>query len=126
MRALLAAVVTLACLSACPGSANDAESGQVTAPNGAIDKMALAFNGSPSTQAIREAMDKALAATDTPVSEENYSRAGSVLVAFRKEYGIDEMDILACIPTTVTDPRVPSLTLANVAAVCNVKLVSGE
>lgn len=88
--------------------------------------MVVAFNGSPSAEAIREGMDNALTATKMPITEENYSRAGSVLVAFRKKYGINEMDILACIPGTVTDPRVPALNFANVAAVCNVKLVSGE
>lgn len=84
------------------------------------------FNGSPSREEIREALNDALNATNTSITEENYSRAGSVLVSFRREYGIDEMDLLDCIPTRVTDSRVPSLTFSNVAAVCNVALVQGE
>jgi hypothetical protein len=82
--------------------------------------MADTFDGSPSAAQVQTAMDAALTATETPVTEENYSRAGSVLVAFRKKYGTSEMDILRCIPPTVSDPRVPSLTFGNVAAVCNV------
>jgi hypothetical protein len=88
--------------------------------------MVVSFNGSPSKTEIQEALDNALKATDTAITEENYSRAGSVLVSFRKEYGINEMDILRCIPTKVTDPRVPEVNFPNVAAVCNASLVSGE
>ena len=88
--------------------------------------MTISFSGSPSKSEIQEALDKALNATDTAITSENYSRAGSVLVTFRKEYGIPEVDILRCIPTKVTDPRVPEVNFANVAAVCNTSLVSGE
>lgn len=66
---------------------------------------------------MTEALDDAYAATDTPATDENYSRAGSVLVKFRQEYGIDEMDILVCIPGSTNDPRVKDNVFGSIAAV---------
>lgn len=87
--------------------------------------MEIAFNGHPRTADIRTAMDAAFAATNTARTTENYSRAGSVLVTFREEYGFDEMDILACIPTEARSPRVPELNFPNVAAVCAAEMAGG-
>lgn len=94
-------------------------------PSDPLDQMLISFNGGPSKSEIREALDDALNATDTPITPENYSRSGSVLVSFRKDHGIDEMDILECIPTAVEDPRLPEVTFPNVAAVCVTDLVEG-
>lgn len=41
-------------------------------------------------------MDEAMDLYGLPVTEENYGRAGSALVALRKENGTKEMDILDC------------------------------
>lgn len=115
----------LLALGAC-GGGTDGDATADAEEMTALEQMELTFDGSPSTEEIQEAMDDALNATNTSISEDSYSRAGSVLVTFRKDYGIDEMDILECIPTMTTDPRVPSVTFANVAAVCNVALVQGD
>lgn len=97
-----------------------------TPPSDPLDQMLISFNGNPSKTEIKQAMDNALNATDTVISNENYSRAGSVLVTFRKEYGIDEMEVLECVPTATRDPRVPELSFPNVAAVCVTDLASGR
>lgn len=110
-------------LVSCSSEADDEADGP---PSDPLKQMLIAFNGSPTMVEIQEAMDNALNATGTPVSEENYSRAGSVLVEFRKEYGINEMEILECIPTATTDPRLPELSFPNVAAVCVTDMVSGN
>lgn len=63
-------------------------------------------------------MGHALDAAATATPDGNYSRTGSVLATRREEFGINEMDVLDCIPTATTDPRLPEMTSANIAAVC--------
>jgi hypothetical protein len=60
----------------------------------AVEKMAVAFEGNPSQQDIRAKLDRALTLYGTEISEENYNRAGSTLVALRKSTGVQEMAIL--------------------------------
>ena len=60
----------------------------------ALEQMEVAFVGNPRQADIRAILDRALALYNTPISEENYSRAGSALVALRQEFGPSEMDIL--------------------------------
>lgn len=87
-------------------------------PSKPLEQMLISFNGSPTVGEITEALNDAFTATDTPVTDENYSRAGSVLVKFRQEYGVDEMEILDCIPGSANDPRVNDNAFASIAAVC--------
>lgn len=122
-RFLIIATLAAPALVACSPQ-SEAEPGPP--PSDPLDQMLISFNGNPSRTEIKQAMDDALNATDTAISDENYSRAGSVLVTFRKEYGIDEMDVLECVPTATRDPRVPELSFSNVAAVCVTDLVSGQ
>jgi ABC-type phosphate transport system substrate-binding protein len=89
-----------------------------TPPSKPLEQMLISFNGSPTMGEITEALNDAFAATDTPITDENYSRAGSVLVKFRQEYGVDEMEILDCIPGRANDPRVKDNAFASIAAVC--------
>lgn len=93
-------------------------------PNDPLDQMLISFNGDPSKREIQEALDDAFAATETAPTADNYSRAGSVLVTFRQEHGIDEMDILECIPTSANDPRVEDNSFGSIAAVCLTDIVS--
>ena len=64
-------------------------------PENPIDQMVIVFKGSYSHTQIKERLDKALQLYDLPKTNENYSRAGSVLVVLRKECGHREMDILS-------------------------------
>lgn len=108
------------------GCSADEEPEPAAAPSDPLDQMLIMFNGSPSKTEIQQAMDDALNATNTPVTDDSYSRAGSVLVTFREKHGIDEMDILECIPTATTDPRIPEATFPNAAAVCVTDVITGQ
>ncbi len=78
------------------------EKGQTTESEDAIDQMSslermeVAFIGNPSPEEIKHSLDQALKLYGTEITEENYNRAGSVLVALRKESktGVTEMEIL--------------------------------
>lgn len=117
--ALLALLATTACGG---GQAVEADE----PPDDPIEQMVLAFQGSPTETEIREALENAMNATDLPLTDENYSRAGSVVVSFRKEYGIKEMEILECMPKRANDPRVPDNKFVSVSAVCITDLVQGD
>ena len=60
----------------------------------ALQQMEIAFNGNRAVSEIQPVLDRALLLYGLPITEENYSRAGSTLVALRKEHGPSEMDIL--------------------------------
>lgn len=59
-----------------------------------LDQMAVAFVGGHARDEIQVQMDRAMQLYGLPRTEENYSRAGSVLVTMRKDSGFDEMQIL--------------------------------
>ena len=60
----------------------------------AIQQMEVAFIGTPRQSVIKARLDEAMRLYGTPITEENYSRAGSALVTLRQEFGPSEMDIL--------------------------------
>ena len=60
----------------------------------ALRTMEIAFEGRHSKAQIKRKLDIALQLYSLPITEENYSRAGSTLVALSNEYGPTEMDIL--------------------------------
>lgn len=106
-------------LTGCSSSEKSTQSTQP--PSGPIEQMEVAFEGSHRKAEIKEALDKAF---DAVGGDRDYSRAGSVLVAFRKKYGISEMDVLACMPYRANDSRAPKKNFGNVAAVCLTDLAS--
>lgn len=63
-------------------------------PSDPLDQMEIAFLGGYSRSEIKLRIDEAMTLYGMPITEENYSRAGSVLVTLRQEYGPTEMDIL--------------------------------
>lgn len=63
-------------------------------PDDPLDQMVIAFDGTYSRTQIKDRLDKAIELYNLPRTKENYSRAGSTLVALRKETGQKEMDIL--------------------------------
>lgn len=89
-----------------------------------LDQMVVAFDGSHSRSAIQAAMDRALTATGETISSETYSRAGSVLVSLRREYGVSEMDTLACIPTMAA--AAPALDFPDAASLCVADLATQQ
>jgi hypothetical protein len=94
MRALAAAL--LLSVNAC-GSPPPSATASASTPVDNIsmlEKLSVAFEGSPSREDIKTRLDRALVLSGTDISEENYSRAGSTLVTLRKSTGVREMDIL--------------------------------
>jgi len=63
-------------------------------PNDALDRLALAFRGGYSREAIKVKMDRAMAFCELQISEDKYGRAGSILVGLTERYGVPEMEIL--------------------------------
>ncbi len=60
----------------------------------ALDLMEVAFVGGYTRVEIQARIDRAMALYGLPITDENYNRAGSVLVALRNEYGVPEMEVL--------------------------------
>lgn len=60
----------------------------------ALGQMEVAFEGDYTRDQIKQRLQKAMQLYNVPITEENYSRAGSTLVALRKQNGIREMAIL--------------------------------
>lgn len=90
----------------------------------AVEEMSDAFAGNPSAERIEPLLTEALAATTAPDTEDSRERAGSVLVSFQNEYGVDPMAMLACIPTVSGGAQLPILEFPEAAALCNVELAA--
>jgi len=118
-------VVLLAGCSAQPDAPAPPAATTESVPLDPLTQMSIAFEGQPSISKIKPLIDAAMQATETPITDENYSRAGSALVGLRKKNGTKEMTILKCMPSRVDDPRLPELSFPNVAAVCSVDIVEG-
>lgn len=61
-----------------------------------LDQMSISFENSPGRHQIQSVLDPVMEAYGVALTEENYSRAGSTLVAIRQEVGIPEMEVLDC------------------------------
>jgi hypothetical protein len=85
----LVGTAVLLCFAACSNGTSP------TLPQNPLEQMSIAFEGRPSVASIKATLDRAMDLYGLPTTDENYSRAGSALVALRKKYGITEMEILA-------------------------------
>lgn len=56
--------------------------------------MAIAFDGNYSEKEIKDRITEAMVLYNVPITDEDYSRAGSTLVTLKQEQGIEEMLIL--------------------------------
>lgn len=77
-----------------PQNASSSSSTSEGPPEHPLDQMVIAYEGNHSRAEIKARMDEAMGLYGLTLTEENYSRAGSVLVTMRREYGPAEMDIL--------------------------------
>jgi len=68
---------------------------QAGPPSDPLAQMEIVFKGNYSKAQIKERIDKAMKLYNVPLTNEYYSRAGSVLVELRKEIGPSEMAILS-------------------------------
>ena len=73
------------------GSACDS---QAAVPQDALSRMEVVFKGHHSKEEIKQRLDLAMSLYKVPITEENYSRAGSVLVGLGQDFELDEMAIL--------------------------------
>lgn len=63
-----------------------------------IEQARVVLGGAYSYDAVKQATDAALAATGTPISSENYSRAWSAVLAVTKNLaGVAPMDVMDCV-----------------------------
>ena len=90
----------------------------------ALGMMEVVFKGNYSRLQIKTSLDTAMRLYTMPITEENYNKAGSVLVVLRKDTGIYEMKILNhMIRSYVADVNV---TFAEVAALSVTFLEMGD
>ncbi len=61
-----------------------------------LDRMELAFIGDYQRKEIKVSMDRVMKLLSVQINDENYSRAGSVLIVLRKSHGVSEMEVLTC------------------------------
>ena len=89
-------------------------------PFSSLEKMELAFVGNPTISMIRRILDGVMRDHSFPISDENYSRAGSALVAIRKQTGVSEMDILRCMQTAKMGSY--NVSFSDGVAICAITL----
>ena len=83
--AVIASVAAVGCGSSDAGS---------EPPTDPVAQMEVAFDGTPRQSEIKAQLDEAFKLYKLSATDENYSRAGSSLVALRKKTGVGEMAIL--------------------------------
>jgi hypothetical protein len=90
----------------------------------AIQQASLAFDGGHNAREIQAKMDEAFTLYGLEKTNDNYSRAGSVLVTMRRTHGIPEMQIL----DHMIRSHVPgvNVTFPQAAALSAVALRSGD
>lgn len=95
----------------------------------ALEQMEIAFIGGFSYNEIKERMDLVMQQYGLSITNENYSRFGSVLVTLRKETGVSEMDILTCMKAmdyknAIVGNATPEKAIIDSAAICSATLGS--
>jgi hypothetical protein len=90
----------------------------------ALEQMEIAFEGGYKKEEIKVQLDKAMELYGLTLTEENYSRAGSTLVALRQKNRTKEMDILAYMIRS----HVPGVKMhfAEAAGIASAMLVGGD
>lgn len=90
----------------------------------ALQKMTIAFDGGYSEKEIKDKITEAMVLYNMPITEEDYSRAGSVLVALRQQEGIEEMLILDYMINKLYTPSI-NLNFSGAAALSVTILKTG-
>lgn len=86
--------------------------------------MVIAFEGNFTREQIQTPLDHALQLYGLPITDENRSRAGSTLVALRKEGGVREMVILGFMICSYVDGV--NLSFPDAAAIASAAIISGD
>ena len=93
-------------------------------PTDPLDQAVLAFVGNSTRAEIKSRLDVALRLYGLQPTEENYSRAGSVLVGLRKQNGTPEMAILDYMIRSHVEGV--NLSFPGAAAIASVMLATGD
>lgn len=93
-------------------------------PTDPLDQMTAVFAGSYARAEIQNLLDEVLRLYGEPVNDDSRSRAGSMLVALRREYGFPEMQILDYMRRSYV-PGV-NMSLAGMAALSVAALAAGD
>ena len=124
--ALFMCLIAMIGATGCQSAAERAAEGRTALQSlSQMELMEIAFDGNPAISEIQPVLDHALRLYGMPITEENYSRAGSVLVALRKEFGPSEMDILGCVISSHVSGADMS-SFKNFMAICAVLEADGE
>lgn len=90
----------------------------------ALQQMTIAFDGGYSEKEIKDKITEAMILYNMPITEEDYSRVGSVLVALRQQEGIEEMLILDYMINKLYKPGI-NLNFSGAAALSVTILKTG-
>ena len=90
----------------------------------ALQQMTIAFDGGYSEKEIKDKITEAMVLYNMPITKENYSRAGSALVALRQQEEIEEMLILDYMINKLYTPGI-NLTFPGAAALSVTILKTG-
>lgn len=117
-------VLLLACESGEQSRATDHLTPSPGFPTHPLDQAVLAFTGNPTRTEIKPRMDVALQLYGLQATEENYGRAGSVLVTLRQQNGTPEMAILDYMIRSHVEGV--NLSFPEAAAIASVMLATGD
>jgi len=114
---LALALVFVACSGPAPEPRRDAQAAEPTPaaaaepaiPSDPLELASIAFIGSPRSTEVKARMDTVLRTIDLPPTDDNYSRAGDVLVTLRKQFH-DEQGCRACTEMGILDYMIRSGT----------------
>lgn len=89
-----------------------------------LQQMELAFTGNPPVSEIQPLLERAMRLYGLEVNDENRQRAGSALVALRREIGVPEMEILDYMVRSYVEGV--ELEFADAAAISASFLATGD
>jgi len=92
-------------------------------PKDSLSQMEIAFDGHYTRAQIKQRIERAMDLYNLSKTQENYFRAGSVLVGLRKSTGQNEMDILDYMIRSYV-PGI-EMSFADIAAISAVFLQTG-
>lgn len=88
-----------------------------------IEQARVVLGGAYSYDTVKTATDTALAATDTPVTNENRSRAWSSILGVTTNLDVDPMEVMRCVPEIAATGA--GMTFPDLAGLCATELSLG-
>ncbi len=104
-------------------SSDAGRSGSRAGSSDPIEQARVVLGGAHSYDTVKTATDTALAATDTPVTNENRSRAWSSILGVTKNLDVDPMEVMRCVPEIAATGA--GMTFPDLAGLCATELSLG-